>query len=43
VANNGNFFLPGIKNDPANHIAWLEAQLASIEAEGGIAYIVAHI
>lgn len=38
-----NWYLPGLKNDPANHIVWLEEQLASIEAAGGIAYIAAHI
>ena len=32
-----------MKNDPANHIAWLEEQLASIEAAGGFAYIIGHI
>lgn len=43
MANNGNFYLPGIKNDPANHIAWLEEQLSSIEAANGLAYIAGHI
>lgn len=42
AANLDNFYLPGFKNDPSNHIAWLEAELAEIEANGGIAYIIGH-
>jgi len=43
VANQGNFYLPGDKFDPANHLSWLEEQLVSIEAAGGIAYIAGHV
>jgi hypothetical protein len=38
-----NWYLPGFKNDPGNHIAWLENELKSIEAAGGYAYIIGHI
>lgn len=40
--NSDNFMLPGVKYDPANQLTWLEEQLAQIEADGGIAYIIAH-
>ena len=43
VSNTENWYLPGFKNDPADHIAWLESQLSSIEADGGLAYIIGHI
>lgn len=43
VANQGNFWLPGQKYDPANHLSWLEEQLVSIEANQGIAYIAGHV
>lgn len=41
--NADNFYLGGFKDDPADHLAWIEAQLAQIEAEGGIAYMIGHI
>ena len=43
AANNMNWYLPGFKNDPGNHIAWLENELKSIEEAGGYAYIIGHI
>jgi hypothetical protein len=43
VSNTENWYLPGFKNDAADHISWLETQLATIEADGGLAYIFAHI
>ena len=43
VANNMNWYLAGEKNDPANHIKWIETQLKEIEAAGGIAYMVGRI
>ena len=38
-----NWYLVGIKNDPGDQIAWLENELAEIEAAGGYAYIIGHI
>lgn len=29
--------------DPGNQISWLENELSTIEAAGGIAYLIAHI
>lgn len=43
AANTTNFYNAGFKNDPADHIAWLEAQLKEIEEAGGLAYIIGHI
>lgn len=43
ASNTQNWYLPGFKNDPADHIAWLENELKEIEAAGGYAYIIGHI
>lgn len=43
VANQGNFYLPGQKYDPAGHLSWLEEQLKQIEADQGLAYIAGHV
>jgi hypothetical protein len=43
VANEGNWYLLGFKNDPADHMKWLENELEQIEAAGGFAYIIGHI
>lgn len=42
ASNPENWYLPGFKYDPGNHIAWLEQELAQIEKDGGFAYIIGH-
>ena len=43
VAYLDNYWILGEKRDPGNHLAWLEAELASIEKAGGLAYIIGHV
>lgn len=42
ASNSENWYMPAYKNDPAKHIEWLEATLAQIEKDNGIAYIIGH-
>ena len=39
---NMNYFLYGQREDPGGQIAWLEEQLRQVEAEGGVAIMLAH-
>lgn len=43
AANGLNWWLLGERNDPGNHMAWLEQELREVEEAKGIAYIIGHI
>ena len=43
ACNNLNWWMLKNRNDPGHELEWLEAELMSLENEGGFAYIIAHI
>ena len=43
TSNTQDWWLLGERNDPGDHIAWLESELASIEAEDGWCILIGHI
>ena len=42
ACNSLNWYVFGERADPGNHFAWLEQQLLEVEAEGGLAIMIAH-
>jgi hypothetical protein len=38
-----NWWVFGMREDPGNHMKWLENELSKIEKAGGIAYLIGHI
>uniref|UniRef100_A0A7S3IM91 Uncharacterized protein n=1 Tax=Strombidium inclinatum TaxID=197538 RepID=A0A7S3IM91_9SPIT len=43
ACNDMNWWLVDDRSDPGHEIAWLEEELSQIEADGGFAYMIAHI
>lgn len=41
--NQANWWVFGMREDPGNHMQWLEDELKVIEKAGGIAYLMGHI
>lgn len=42
ACNSLNWYVFGQRQDPGHMFAWLEQQLAEVEAEGGIALLISH-
>jgi len=41
--NTQNWWVFGMREDPGNHMKWLEDELSAIEKAGGVAYLIGHI
>lgn len=42
ACNSLNWYIFGQRQDPGGQFAWLEAELAQIESDGGLAFMISH-